>query len=209
MLEIRRFVSRSVERRDFLHLRRVLFLRNKFLSETREPAQAFGLRAAAQESALEIQVVDGFGELKTDGRMLGIGLGAGKLAAHVREGVAKFTESAHRLLAKIIRWRRPIIIVEEFDFASQPGEFLIERDDLKTAAAAGNHIESSIWIAIENLLDDNGAAGIHDAIATRENDAKFGSITLGFTHHFLVTFFENVKWHRASGEGYQLQREER
>src|SRR6185437_2763217 len=74
VLEIRRLVSRSIERREFLHLRRILFLRNKFLSETGEPAQAFGLRAAAQKCALEIQVVDGFGELEAHVGVLWIGL---------------------------------------------------------------------------------------------------------------------------------------
>ena len=202
-------MSRSVERREFFHFRGVKFAGNEFLSEAGEAAQAFGLRAAAQKSALEIEIVDGFGELEAHVGVVGIGLRAGKFAADVGHGIAKFAESLHCFFAKVIRRRGPVIIVEKFDFAAEPREFLIERDDFEAPAAAGNHVEASVGIAIEDLLDDDGATGVHDAVAAGKDDAEFGSVTLGFAHHFLVTLFENVKRDRASGERYKLQREER
>src|SRR6266699_1079740 len=200
-LQTFRFVPRAVHGRGALHFSRGLPPRNVVLYEIREAPQPLGLRPAALQHTLEIEVFHGLRELKAQEGIVRVRYGfrwLGKRLAHLLERV-------DCQLAQI-QWRGlRILVVEVFDFTSQVLSFLIQRCDRKTPPAAGHHVKSAIRIPVQHAFDDDGAAGVHDAALLREYNSEFRAGGLCFAHHFLVALLEDMQRNRTSGEHDKLQ----
>ena len=98
-----------------------------------------------------------------------------------------------------------VVVIKKDDFRLEAGFFVVKRLDLESAEAAGEDVKTAIGIALDDLLYNDSTAAIEHAIVFGEDDAEFGTVGFGFTHHFAVAGLKNVQGHRIAGEGNELQ----
>ncbi len=65
------------------------------------------------------------------------------------------------------RRRAAFVVVEELHLALQVVFLLVKHDHFEAAASDGNNVQFAVWIGLQYLLDNYGAAGVDDAFVLR------------------------------------------
>lgn len=206
-------MPRSVRGRFLFHVVHILAARYVVGNELREQAKPLRLRAALQQKAAEIEIVDALGEAEAE-----IVAGALPRRRFAFADLALQTlVSFQRAIQQLARNLLGLLVVEVLDLAAQISLLVVQRHDAETPPAAGDHVEAAIRIPVDDRFHGDRTAGTGNAVflfgalspLDGAHDAELGSGGFGLAHHFPVTLFENMQRQGGAGEHDKLEREER
>ena len=100
-----------------------------------------------------------------------------------------------------------VIVIEKLHLTAQIVFLFVEHDHFESTAPGGEDVHFPVRVALQHLLHDHRAAGVHDAVFLRQHDAELGVLPQGIANHFLVAILENVERQMGARKDHYMQRE--
>jgi short-subunit dehydrogenase len=169
--------------------------------------QTLRLRTRAQQRIQKIQIRQALCQLKAELWVVQVRLGRGRLHD------ARFQQFLVLRQSRMLRLERcgrvRVIVVEELHFPAQIVFLFVDHDHFEAPSPTSEDVHFPVRVALQHLLHDYRAAGIHDAIVLGQHDAELGVLLYGLANHFLVTVLENMQRQVRAREDYYVQGEQR
>src|SRR6185312_7637681 len=154
----------------------------------------------------EIEIGQRLRDLKTDLRIGHFSIGNRLI------GIKFFQlgKSGEHLAARLsFRGTGLVIVVEKLNPSPKIRLLLVEQKDLESPPPRREQIHESIRVTLQHPFDNRRAAGIADALLTRQHDSKFGLRRNHLAHHFLVAILEDMKRQRSPRKQHRAERKQR